>query len=151
MNKKMKMKKQKWRITSRRRKGRKGRRGEGKRKRRDVASWCVHWTLRDFMCVLDCLLKHWHHPHFPGLRTHTPGSSFLYSQDSRLPGRRTGLGTGRQKRSSWVCGQMWDSQWLCGLRTTHFTAADGDCWQDLSRDFAERLPLKPSRTTTLVL
>lgn len=38
MNKKMKMKKQKWRITSRRRKGRKGRRGEGKRKRRDVAS-----------------------------------------------------------------------------------------------------------------
>lgn len=87
-------------------------------------------------------------PTFLGQEARTPGSSFLYSSDSRLPVRRAGVGTGRLKRSSRMCGQMWDSWWLCGLRASHFTAADGDHWWDLPRDFAERLPQKPLRTAT---
>lgn len=85
----------------------------------------------------------------PDQEAHTPGSSFLYGWDSRSP-MRTGVGTGRQKTSR-MCGQMWDSWWLCGLRTTHFTAADGDHWWNPSRDFAEQPPHKPLGTTTLVL
>ena len=143
----MKMKKKK--------RSRRGKRGRevGKRKLMAATQWHVHWNLiGDFMHVPGKIVC-WKldiTPTFLDQETHTPGSSFLYGWDSRLP-VRTGVGTGRQKTSSRMCGQTWDSWWLCGLRTTHVTTADGDHWWNISRDFAERPPHKPLRTTTLVL
>lgn len=138
-------------MKKKRRRGKRGR-GVGKRKLMAATQWHVHWTLiGDFMRVPGKIVC-WKldiTPTFLDQEAHTPGSSFLYGWDSRLP-VRTGMGTGRQKTSR-ICGQMWDSWWLCGLRTTCFTAADGDHWWNPSRDFAEQPPHEPLGTTTLVL
>lgn len=131
---------------------------EGERKLRDATQQSVHSTLiRDFMhalrwsvVTLASFPPSWVLMQGRNWETLTPGSSFLYGSDSRLPVRRTDVETGKQKWSPPMCGQMWDSWWLSGLRTTNFTAVDCNHWWEISRDFPEQLPHKPLRTTTSV-